>query len=73
VGKPEGKRQLERRRYRWVVNIESGLREIGWDDMDLIDRDQDRTQPRAVVTTVMNLPVLRDVGKFLSGCRTDGF
>jgi hypothetical protein len=34
VGKPEGKRPLERPRRRWVDNIERYLRKIGWDCVD---------------------------------------
>jgi hypothetical protein len=30
VGKPEGKRPLERPRRRWMDNIKMDLREIGW-------------------------------------------
>jgi hypothetical protein len=30
VGKPEGKRPLERRRRRWENGIKIDLREIGW-------------------------------------------
>jgi hypothetical protein len=30
VGKPEGKRPLERRRRRWVDNIKMDLRQIWW-------------------------------------------
>jgi hypothetical protein len=41
VGKPEGKRPLERPRRRWVDNIKIDLRKIG---MDLIDLAQDRDQ-----------------------------
>jgi hypothetical protein len=33
------------------------LREIGWDDRDLIDLAQDRDQWRALVNAVMNLRV----------------
>jgi hypothetical protein len=36
-GKPEGKKPLGRPRCRWVNNIKMDLREIGRDDMDLID------------------------------------
>jgi hypothetical protein len=42
VGKPEGKRPLERRRRRWVDNIKIELRELGWDGMDWIYLAQDR-------------------------------
>jgi hypothetical protein len=34
VGKPEGKRLLERPRRRWVDNIKIDLGEIGWDGKD---------------------------------------
>jgi hypothetical protein len=58
VGKPKGKRPLERPRRRRVNNIEMDLREIGWDGMDWIDLAQDRDQWRALVNMVMNLQVL---------------
>jgi hypothetical protein len=35
MGKPEGKRPLERRIRRWVDNIEMDIRKIGWDGMDV--------------------------------------
>jgi hypothetical protein len=57
VGKSEGKRQLGRPRRRWVNNIKMDLREIGWDDIDWIDLTQNRDTWRALVNTVMNLPV----------------
>jgi hypothetical protein len=49
------------------------LRKIGWDGMDLIDLAQDRDQSRALVSTVMNLRVPANAGKFLSSCTTRGF
>jgi hypothetical protein len=57
VGKPKGKRPLERPRRRSVDNIKIDLREIGWDGMDWIDLAQDMDQWRALVNTVMNLQV----------------
>jgi hypothetical protein len=42
VGMPKGKRPLGRPRCRWVDNIITGLREIGWDGMDWIDLAQNR-------------------------------
>jgi hypothetical protein len=39
------------------------LRETGWDVMDWIDLAQDRDQWRALVNTVINLGVLKNVGK----------
>jgi hypothetical protein len=49
------------------------LREIGWVGMDWIDLVQDRDQWSALVNTVMNLRVPKNVGKFLSNCATGGF
>jgi hypothetical protein len=57
VGKSEGKRPLGRTRRRWVDNIKIDLREIGWEGMDWIELAQDRDQWRALVNTVLNLPV----------------
>jgi hypothetical protein len=34
VGKPEGKRPLERPTRRWEDNIRMGLRVIGWEIVD---------------------------------------
>jgi hypothetical protein len=34
VGKPEGKRPLERSRRRWENNIRMDLREMEWSGMD---------------------------------------
>jgi hypothetical protein len=58
VGKPEGKRPLERPRCRWVDNIKMDLREIGWHGMDWIELAQNRDWWRALLNTVMNLRVL---------------
>jgi hypothetical protein len=55
LGKPEGKRSLERPSHRWVADIRTDLREIGWEDVDWIDVAQDRHHCRALVNTVMNL------------------
>jgi hypothetical protein len=56
VGKPEGKRPLERPRRRWVDNIRMDLGEVGWGDVDWIGLVQD-TRWRALVTSVLNLQV----------------
>jgi hypothetical protein len=34
MGKPEGKRPLERPRRRWWDNIRMDLVKVGWDDVD---------------------------------------
>jgi PAS domain-containing protein len=57
VGRPEGRRPLGRPRSRWEDNIKMDLREIGFVDVDWIHWAQDRDRRRALVNTVMNLPV----------------
>jgi hypothetical protein len=57
VARPEGKRPLGRPRHRWEYNIELGLREIGIDGANWIQRAQDRVQWRAFVNRMMNLRV----------------
>jgi hypothetical protein len=42
VGKPEGRRPLERPRRRWLHNIRTDLVEVGWGDVDWIGLAQDR-------------------------------
>jgi hypothetical protein len=59
VGKPEGKRSLERPRHRWEDGIIMDLREIGWGGrVEWIHLAWDRDRWRAVVNAVMNLRVL---------------
>jgi hypothetical protein len=57
VGKPEGKRPLERPRHRWVDNVKMDLLEIGWGGVDWIGLAEDRNKWRALVNAVMNLRV----------------
>ena len=55
VGKPEGKRPLERPRRRWVDNIRMDLLEVGCGYMDWIGLAQDRSRWCTLVSAVMNL------------------
>jgi hypothetical protein len=55
VGKPEGKRPLERPRRRWVDNIRMDPVEVGWGGVDWIGLAQDRDRWRALVNSVLNL------------------
>jgi hypothetical protein len=56
VGKPEGKRPLERPRRRWEDGIKMDLRVAG--GVEWIQLAEDRDRWRAVVKPVMNLRVL---------------
>jgi hypothetical protein len=56
VGRPEGKRPLERPRHTWEDGIRMDLREIG--GVEWIHLAQDRDWWQAVVNAMMNLWVL---------------
>jgi hypothetical protein len=58
VGKPEGKRPLERsKRCRWEDNIKIDRQEVGCRGMDWIVLAQDKERWRALVNAVTNLRV----------------
>jgi ribosome biogenesis protein Nip4 len=57
VGRPDGKRPLERPRRRWEDNIEMDLQEVGRGNMDWIAMIQIRDRWLAIVNAVMNLRV----------------
>jgi hypothetical protein len=49
VGKPEGKRSLDRPRRRWEDNIKADLQEAGCGGMDWFELTKDRDRWRALV------------------------
>jgi len=57
VGKPEGRKPLERPRRRWVDNIRMDLQDVGCVYMDWIGLVQYRDRRRTFVSAVMNLLV----------------
>jgi hypothetical protein len=57
VGKPEGKRPLERPRRRWKDNIKMDLQEVGGSRGDWMELAQDRDRWRALVGKVRNFRV----------------
>jgi hypothetical protein len=58
VGKAEGKRPLGRPRRRLVDNIRMDLGEVGWGDVDWIGLAKVRNRWRALVNSVMNIPLV---------------
>jgi hypothetical protein len=57
MGKPEGKRPLERPRHRWKDNIKMDLQDVGLGDMDWIDLAQGRGRWWAPVNVLINSQV----------------
>ena len=55
MGKPEGKRPLERSKLRWEDNIKMDLQKVGCGGMNWIELAQARDRWRALVNVVMNL------------------
>jgi hypothetical protein len=62
MGRPEGRRPLERLGCRWEDNIKMDLKEVEWEGVDWIDMAQDRNRWRALVSAVMNLRVPKTRG-----------
>jgi hypothetical protein len=57
VGKPKGKRPLERPRRKWEDNIKRDIQDVGGGCVDWMERAQDRDRWPAVVSRVMNFRV----------------
>jgi hypothetical protein len=57
VGKPEGKKPLERPRRRWEDNIKMDFYEVRGGRDDWMELAQDRDRWRALVGTVRNFRV----------------
>ena len=57
VGRPEGKRPLERPRRRWEDNIKMDLEEVGRGCGDWMRLAKDKDRWRALVSTVRNFGV----------------
>jgi len=55
VGRPEGKRPLERPRRRWEDNIKMDIQEVVCRSMDWIDLAQDRNRWQALANAVIKL------------------
>ena len=55
MGKPKGKRELEKPRRKSVDNIYTDLKRVGWKDVEWIHLAQDRDGWRAVVNLTVKL------------------
>jgi len=62
VGKPDGKKRLGRSRRRFGDNIKIELKEIGYEGVDWICLIQGKDKLLALVSTVLNMWVARNVG-----------
>jgi hypothetical protein len=51
MGKPEGKRPVERSRSRWEDRIKTDLREIGWGGVEWVHLAQDRALVNILANT----------------------
>jgi len=65
-----GRLLVGRLRCRWEDNIKMDLEEVGRGCEDWMELAQDRDRWRALVSTVMNLRVPKNVANFLTSCRT---
>ena len=66
MGKPEGKRPLGRRRFRWEDNIKKGLQEVVYGGMECIEMAQETDRWRALVNAAMKLQVPYNAENFLT-------
>ena len=65
MGRPVGKRPLQRPRRRWENNKKMDFQKCGRDSMDYIHLAQDRDRWRAPVNVVLNFRVPHSAGNFL--------
>jgi hypothetical protein len=73
VGKPNGKKPLERPGCRWEDNIEMDIQDVGCGGMDWFGLAQYRDRWRSLVNAVMNLRVPYSAGNFLTSCKPVSF
>jgi hypothetical protein len=63
VGKPKVKRPAGRPRHRWRDNVNTDLKEVGWEDVDMKHLSKKRDQWQGLVKMVMN-PCFHKMLKF---------
>jgi hypothetical protein len=64
--KPEGRRQLVRRRHTCKDNIKLNLKETGWEGIKWINVAEDANKWRVVFETLANLEAPRNAENFLT-------
>jgi hypothetical protein len=57
VGRPDGKRPLERRKHRWEDNIKMDLQQMRMEGMDWIDLAEGRDRWWALLNALTNFSV----------------
>jgi hypothetical protein len=72
-GKFEGKRLLGRCRCRRKSSIKIDLKEIGYDDVKLIQLTQEREPRRDVLKHAVDFRAAQNVGNFLTGGAINSF
>jgi len=61
----KGKECFWKRTNKLGYNINVDMKEIVWEGLALVDLTQDKDKWRAVVKTVINLPILQNAEKFV--------
>jgi hypothetical protein len=65
IEKPKGKKPLGKTRHRWEY-FTMDLKEIGWGRVDQVHVAKNKERLRALVNTIMNVRVPKEVGNFLT-------
>lgn len=71
-GKPKLKRLVGRPRHRWVDNVNTDLKEIGWEEMDMKHLSK-TDQWQVLVNMVMNPCLPQNAENCNTGCGTASF
>lgn len=71
--KPKIKRLVGRPRHRQIDNVNTDLKDIGWEEVDLKHLSKKTDQWQGLVNIVMNPCLLQNAENFMAGCGTASF